>query len=288
MPTISKLDAATRRAAADKKISATEARTLIKEAKASGSKKPIDDIFKAIDRTDAAVETKATRLILKELDQKMSRADWVAYAQKAASTAGPWGPGGEGGKTVKRADVPAAIQKIHDRWLKGQPEDEVQMTELDVAGKPAYLLSQYSEFGTSFALFDAAGKSIELKDDVENIERNRKRIQGAYAEHFGTPDMKAWKGTIENTDLGVIRNYYATASELKGKPRTDALNAEMKAVFADDKKKLRGDSIEQQVFKNKSDGSLLLITGDRTGRGAEHFALFSKKGELVKRFSIDV
>lgn len=284
---IAKLDVATRRAALDKKITTAEARTLIKEAKASGSKKPIDDIFKAIDRTSAAIETGATRLILKELDQTMTKAEWVAYAQKATSPAGVWGPGSDGGKNVKRADVPAAIQKIHDKWLKSSPEDDVNMTAIEVAGKPVYLLSQYSEFGTSFAAFDAAGKNIELKEDTKNVDRNKKRIQGAYAEHFGTPDMKAWKGTIENTDLGVIRNYYANASELKGKTRTDALTAEMKAVLSEDKKKLKGDSVEGQVFRNKSDGSLLLITGDRTGRGAEHFALFDKRGELVKRFSID-
>ncbi len=285
---VSKLDTVVRRAAQDKNITATEARAIVKEAKASGSKKPIDDIFKAIDRSDAAIESKATRLILKELDQKMSRAEWVAYAQKAASPSGAWGPGGEGGKIVKRADVPAAIQKIHDRWAKADPEDDVEMVELDVAGKPAYLLSQYSEFGTSFALFDGSGKSIELKEDTQNVERNRVRIQAAYDQHFGTPDMKAWRGTIEHTDLGVIRNYYANASELKGTTRTGALNAEMKAVFAEDKKKTKGDSIEQQVFKNKTDGSLLLITGDRSGRGPEHFALFKKSGELVKRFSIDI
>lgn len=287
---VSKLDTVVRRAATDRNITATEARAIVKEAKASGSKKPIDDVFKAIDRSDAAIETKATRIILKELDQKLSRAEWVAYAQKAASPSGAWGPSGEGGKSVKRADVPAAIQKIHDRWASSDPEgeSEVQMVELDVAGKPAYLLSQYSEFGTSFGLFDGSGKSIELKEDTKNVERNRARVQAAYDQHFGTPDMKAWKGTIEHTDLGVIRNYYANASELKGRTRTDALTAEMKSVFSDDKKKLKGDGIEQQVFKNKTDGSLLLITGDRTGRGAEHFALFKKTGELVKRFSIDV
>ena len=67
---------------------AAEAKTLIKEARASGSKKPIDDIFKAIDRTSAAIETGATRLILKELDQTMTKAEWVAYAQKASSPSG--------------------------------------------------------------------------------------------------------------------------------------------------------------------------------------------------------
>ena len=75
---IAKLDVATRRAALDKKITASEARTLIKEAKASGSKKPIDDIFKAIDRTSAAIETGATRLNLKDLDQPITQAEWGA------------------------------------------------------------------------------------------------------------------------------------------------------------------------------------------------------------------
>ena len=111
---IAKLDVATRRAALDKKITAAEAKTLIKEAKASGSKKPIDDIFKAIDRTSAAIETGATRLILKELDQPMTKAEWVAYAQKAASPAGVWGPGSDGGKNVKRADVPAPLPELFD------------------------------------------------------------------------------------------------------------------------------------------------------------------------------
>jgi len=146
---------------------------------------------------------------------------------------------------VKRADAPAAIQKIHDRWLKSSPEDDVRMTAIDVAGKPLYLLSQSSEFGTGFAMFDGAGKNIELKEDSKNVERNKKRLQGAYAEHFSMPDMRAWKGTIENTDLGVIRNYYANASELKGKTRADALPPEMKAVLSEDKKKLKGDLVKR-------------------------------------------
>ncbi|MFO0594479.1 MAG: hypothetical protein U0228_04225 [Myxococcaceae bacterium] len=285
---VSKLDTAVRRVAIDNHITASEAKTLIKEVKASGSKKPIDDLFKAIDRTDAAIDTDATRLILKELDQKMSKTEWVHYAQKAASTAGAWGPGGEGSTKVTRANLPPALQKIFDKWEKSSPEDKPEVSSFDVAGKKAYLMSQYSEFGTSYGLFDEGGKSIELKEDSANVQKNARRIQKAYDQYFRAPDMKNWKNSIEHTELGVIRNYYANASELKGAPLTNALNAEMKKVISEDKKSVKKADVETQVFKNKTDGSFLIITGSRSGIGPEHFALFNKAGSLQKRFDLDI
>ncbi len=285
---VSKLDTAVRRVAVDNHITATEAKSLIKEAKASGSKKPIDDIFKAIDRTDASIDTKATRLILKELDQKMTRSEWVHYAQKAASTAGAWGPGSDGSTRVKRADLPPALGKIFDKWEKSSPDDTPEVVSFDVAGKPAFLMSQYSEFGTAYGLFDEAGKSIELKEDSQNVQREARRIQSAYDTHFRAPDMRNWKDSIQHTELGVIRNYYANASALTGSKKTDALTAPMKKVIAEDTKAVKRSDVDTQVFKNKTDGSLLIVTQARTGIGAEHFALFNKAGTLVKRFELDI
>ncbi len=284
---ISKLDSTIRRVAADDHITRAEARSLVKEAKASGSKKPIDDIFNAIDRTRASIEAGATRLILSELDQKMTKKEWVEYAQKAASPSGVWGPGSDGAKNVKRSELPDAVKKVFDRWQKSQPEDDVYVVEIDVAGKPAYLMHQYSEFGTSFGLFDAAGKSIELKEDTENVRREARRIQGAYDKHFRSPEMRAWKNCVQHTDIGVLRDMYSSATELKGRTLSDALNTEMKKVIAEDKKSVKRDP-QTQVFKNKSDGSYLVITQARDYKGPEHFALFNKQGALVKRFEVDI
>lgn len=283
---VSKLDTAVRRVAADNHITRTEARSLIKEAKASGSKKPIDDIFKAIDKTQASIDAGATRLILSELDQKMSRAEWVAYAQKAASPSGVWGPGGDGAKNVAPSALPEGVKKVYDRWLKGSPEDKPEVSTFEVAGKPVYLMSQYSEFGTSFGLFDESGKAIELKEDTKNVQREAHRIQAAYDAVFRAPEMKAWKGCVEHTDIGVLRNFYDAATELKGSSLTAALSADMKAVIADQKKAVKREP-QTQVFKNKGDGSYLVMTQARDYKGPEHLALFDKGGKLVKQYAID-
>jgi hypothetical protein len=285
---VSKLDTAVKRVAADHHISATEAKSLIKEAKASGSKKPIDDIFKAIDRTDASIDTRATRLILKELDQKMTRSEWVHYAQKAASPSGVWGPGSDGSTRVKRADLPEGMRKVFDKWAESAIEDTPEVVSFDVAGKPAFLMSQYSEFGTSYGLFDAAGKSIELKEDTQNVQREARRIQGAYDAVFRSPPMKHWKDSVQHTEIGVMRNYAENATLLTGSKRTDALNAAMKKVIGEHEKAIKRGDPETQVFRNKSDGSILLVTQARTFTGAEHFALFNKSGALVKQFTVDV
>ncbi len=284
---VSKLDTAIRRAAADQRVTRTEARTLVKTARASGSKKPIDDIFKAIKKTDASVAANATRLILSELDQKMTRAEWVSYAQKAASPSGVWGPSSEGTTLVKRDELPAAMKKIYDRWEKSSPEDTPQVFTFDVAGKPAFLMSQYSEWGTSFGLFDAAGKSIELKADVENTQREARRIQGAYDKHFGAPDMKAWRGTVQHTEIGVIKNYRHNATQLTGRALADVMKGEVKKGADAQKKEAKKDS-QTEVFKNKTDGSLLVITHARDYRGPELFSLFDKKGTPVKQFEVDI
>ncbi|MCC6332808.1 MAG: hypothetical protein IT380_02325 [Myxococcales bacterium] len=283
---VSKLDTTIRRVASDNHITRTEARSLVKEAKASGSKKPIDDIFKAIDKTQASIEAGATRLILSELDQKMTRAEWVAYAQKAASPSGVWGPGSDGSKKVSREDLPPAVKKVFDKWEKSWPEDKPQAFTFDVAGKPAFLLEQYSEFGTSFGLFDVNGKAIELKEDTKNVQREARRIQAAYDSVFRAPEMKAWKDCVQHTDIGVLRDFYDVGKELKGRTLTDALSADMKKVIAEQKKGIEREP-QTQVFKNKKDGSFLVMTQARDYRGPEQLALFNKQGALVKQYSID-
>lgn len=284
---ISKLDTAVRRVAADSHITKAEARSLIKEAKASGSKKPIDDIFGAIKRTDASIDAGATRLILSELDQKMTRAQWVAYAQKAASPSGVWGPGSDGSKKVSRDALPPGVKKVFDKWEKSWPEDKPEVVTFDVAGKPAYLMSQYSEFGTSFGLFDESGKAIELKEDTENVQREARRIQGAYDKYFRSPELKAWKDCVQHTDIGVLRNFHDDAALLKGRTLAEATTPDIKKIIDEQRKAVKRDP-ETQVFRNKHDGSLLVITQAKDYRGPEHFALFSKAGALVKRFEIDV
>ena len=283
---VTKLDTAVRRVASDNHITRTEAKALVKEAKASGSKKPIDDIFNAIHRTDASIDAGATRLILSELDQKMTRTEWVLYAQKAASPSGVWGPGSDGSKKVAHADLPAGLKKVFDKWDNGV-EDKPEVVTFDVAGKPAFLMSQYSEFGTSYGLFDAAGKSIELKEDVENVQREARRIQGGYDKYFRSPELKAWKTSVQHTEIGVIRNYGENATLLKGLKLTEALTPAMKRVVDEQKKLVKKDS-ETQLFRNKTDGSLLAITQARGSTGPEHFTLFNKSGAVVKQFEIDV
>ncbi|MFT3706279.1 MAG: hypothetical protein QM817_01305 [Archangium sp.] len=285
---MSKLDSAVKRVATDHHITATEAKSLIKEAKASGSKKPIDDIFKAIDRTDASIDTKATRLILKELDQKMTRSEWVHYAQKAASPSGVWGPGSDGSVKVKRADLPEGLRKVFDKWADSSVEDTPEVVSFDVAGKPAFLMSQYSEFGTSYGLFDAAGKSIELKEDTQNVQREARRIQGAYDSVFRSPPMKNWKDSVQHTEIGVVRNYAENATLLTGAKRTEALTPAIKKVISEQEKSIKRGDPETQIFKNKTDGSLLVISQARTATGAEFLSLFNKSGALVKQFTIDV
>lgn len=284
---VTKLDTAVRRVASDNHITRTEAKALVKEAKASGSKKPIDDIFNAIHKTDASIDAGATRLILSELDQKMTRAEWVQYAQKAASPSGVWGPGSDGSKKVAHADLPPAVKKIFDKWESTSPEDKPEVVSFDVAGKPAYLMSQYSEFGTSYGLFDEAGKSIELKQDTENVQREARRIQGAYDKNFRAPDMKNWKSSVQHTEIGVVRNYGENATLLKGAKLTEAITPAMKKVIDAQKKLISKDS-DTQVFKNKTDGSLLVITQAKNYSGPEHFTLFSKSGAVVKQFSVDI
>ena len=66
---VSKLDTVVRQVATDKLITRTEAKKIISAVKESPGKKPIDDVFKAIDKSGAAIETGATRLLLSELDQ---------------------------------------------------------------------------------------------------------------------------------------------------------------------------------------------------------------------------
>ena len=122
MPTKVTLDQVVRRAAENLNVDGREAPAIVRAAKASGSKKPIDDVFEAIDRVDASVDAKAVRFICANLDQKMSRAEWVRYVQKCASTAGAWAPGSEGTTKVSWSDLPAALKKIYDRWEKSSPK----------------------------------------------------------------------------------------------------------------------------------------------------------------------
>jgi hypothetical protein len=197
-----------------------------------------------------------------------------------------WGPGSDGSKKVSRDALPAGVQKVYDRWLKSSPEDTPQVVTFDVAGKPAYLMSQYSEFGTSFGLFDEGGKAIELKEDTQNVQREAHRIQAAYDAVFHAPEMKAWKSCVQHTDIGVLRNFYDVGTELKGRTLSDATSADMKKVIAEQKKAVKRDP-QTQVFKNNQDGSFLVMTQAKDYRGPELFALFDKRGALVKQFSVD-
>lgn len=282
---VSKLDTVIRQAATDKHITRAEAKKIVTAAKATSTTKPIDDVFKAIDKADAAVDMGATRLILSELDQHMTRAQWVEYAQKATSPAGVWGPGSEGGTSVRRGDLPPAVRKVFDRWNSGS-EDAPTVTKLDVAGKPVYLLSQYSEFGTSFGAFDEAGKHIELKEDTKNVERNARNTQAKYDSVFKLPEMRGWANAIEHTDLGVIINYRAAGPALTGAKRTQAMSPDMKAAEKDLKATLKAGA-DIELFHSTKDGTYLLVGTPASHSGRAEYAHFSKQGKLLQTYSLD-
>jgi hypothetical protein len=69
-------------------------------------------------------------------------------------------------------------------------------------------------------------------------------------------------------------------------PEADALSDEVKKTVADVKKTFRGDG-EVQVYRSKTDRTLLVIAGKRSGIGREHFVHFSRTGTLQQRFTID-
>jgi hypothetical protein len=280
---VNKLDTAIRQAASDKLITRTEARKIVLAAKQTPSAKPIDDVFKAIDKSGAAVATGATRLILSELDQRMTRSQWVEYAQKATSPAGLWGPGSEGGTRVKREDLPAGVRKAFDRWNNG--EDTPTVTKLDVAGKPVYLMSQYSEFGTSFGAFDEAGKQIELKEDTKNVGRNARRTQQKFDAVFKRPEMRGWSSAIEHTELGVIINYRAAGTFLTGARRSQAMSPEMKKAEKTFKEALKAGA-EIELFRSTRDGTYLLVGTPASNSGREEYAHFSKQGKLLNTYSL--
>lgn len=282
---ITKLDTVIKKAASDRIIRGSEATAIIREAKKSGSTRPITDVFAAIDRTRASIDAKATRLICGNLEQKMTRAEWIHFAQKCASPSGVWGPGGDGAKKVSRAELPPAVKKVFDRWQASDAEDKVNVVTFTVAGKPAYLMNQYSEFGTSFGLFDQAGKSLDLKEDSENVKRETARVQGTFDKYFRSPEMKAWRDAVEHTDIGVLSDYRKVSTALDAS-KIAALPAEVKTVLADMKKDVKKD-LRLEVFRNKSDGSLLAIV-QQSYTGPEHFAHFSKSGTLKQRFTIDL
>lgn len=281
MPKIDpKLTAVVKTAAADLEITRQEAKPIVAAAKKTGSKTPIDDVFKAIGRTKAAIDTGATRYILGHLDQQLSRKDWMAYVSKAASTAGAWGPSDDGAKKVKRLDLPAPVRKIFDAWQKSDSEDKPEVVSFDVASKPAFVMSQYSEFGTSVGLFDAAGKSIPLKEDTVNVKRDRDRIQGIYTAAFADPALKNWRSVVTHTDLGVSINYMNAGDLLekgKGAPKA-AKDAAAKLA----KELGRGSAI----YRNKKDGSYLVIA-DSKDASVTKYGLFSKTGGAPKFFSVD-
>ena len=148
-------------------------------------------------------------------------------------------------------------------------------------------MSQYSEFGTLFGLFDEGGKNIELKQDTKNMEREKRRIQGAYDKWFGSPALKNWSSAVQNTDLGVLRTYGTPGSELGGKRLVKATTPAVKRVVSEMKKLIKKDP-EVRLFRNRKDGSLLVVGQYCGATGPEHFALFSKQGRLIERFVIDV
>jgi hypothetical protein len=281
---VSKLDAVVRQVATDKLITRAEAKKIISAVKESPGTKPIDDVFKAIDKSGAAIEAGATRLLLSELDQKMTRAEWVSYAQKATSPAGLWGPSDEGGTKVSRAELPPALKKIFDKWSAS--EDAPNVTKLDVAGKDVYLFDQYSEFGTSFGAFDEAGKSIELKEDTTNVRRNARRTQAKYDAVFKQPEMAAWAKSIEHTDLGVIINYRENATALTGAGKTAASTPDVKKAERDMRATLKAGA-QLELFKNSKDGSYLLVGTPASNSGAAEYAHFSKAGKLLATYSLE-
>ena len=282
---VNKLDTVIRQAASDKLITRAEARRIVSAAKQVGTTKPIDDVFKAIDKSDAAIEVGATRLILSELDQRMTRGQWVEYAQKATSPAGLWGPGSEGGTSVKRGDLPPAMRKVFDKWNDGS-EDAPRVTKLDVAGKPVYLMSQYSEFGTSFGAFDEAGKHIELKEDSKNVRRIARHQQEKYDSVFKRPEMSGWSNAVEHTELGVIINYRASGPSLTGAKRSEAMSADMKKAEKDMKATLKTGA-EVELFRSTKDSTYLLVGTPASHSGRAEYAHFSKQGKLLAAYSLD-
>lgn len=282
---VSKLDSVVHHAAADRLITRAEAKKIVTAAKKEPGRKPIDDVFKAIDKQKAAVDMGATRLILSELDQKMTRAQWIEYAQKATSPAGVWGPGNEGGTSVKRDALPAGVKKVFDRWNDGA-EDAPTVTRLDVAGKDVFLMSQYSEFGTAFAAFDASGKQIELKEDTVNVKRNAERTQAKYDAVFKRPEMKGFANAIEHTELGVIINYRAAGPSLTGAKKTQAMSADMKKAERAMKAQLKSGA-EVELFKSTKDGSYLLVGTPASRSGRAEYAHFSKQGKPLGTYSLD-
>lgn len=286
MPTIAKtLEQAVRHAAANQNISAREAPAIVLAAQREGTKKPIDAVFAAIDSVGASVDTKATRFICANLDQKLSRADWVRYVQKCASPSGAWGPGGEGAIKVVRAELPAAMKKVFDEWKTSDPENAPHVVRFEVAGKSAFLIDQFSEFGTSFGLFDGDGKALGLKQDVTNIAREARRIQGAYDKWFRAPSLKAWSSAVQHTDIGVLITYETAGTYLKGKALTNALTPNVKRVV-DEMQLVLKKNPQVDLLRNRHDGSLLVVGQRSDGIGPAQYALFSKQGRLMERFII--
>ena len=286
--TTNKLDQVIRNAAANQNIDGSEARAIVKAAKDSGTKKPIDAIFKAIDEVGASIDAKATRFICANLDQKMSNAEWVRYVQKCASTAGVWGPSGDGAKTVSRADLPPAMKKVFDSWADNGVGSKPDVSRFEVAGKSAFIVSQYDSIdgGTAVGLYDEHGKDIEVKEDTKNVRREAKRIQGAYDKWFGSPALAAWKSAIEKTDVGVSCMYSNAGDFLEGKALTKAMTSEVKRV-TDEMTRLAGKKPYVGVYKNHQDGSLLATCNDYSS-GKGQYALFSKQGRLIERFVVEI
>jgi len=279
--TITKLQADAKKYASDRLINVSEAKRLVTVAKSSGSKKPIDDVFEAIRvHTDAAVSTPATRAIISSLEQRLTRAEYVAYAQKAASGAGAWAP--SSGTKVPKSAQPAAIQKIVERWE--QSGDPVNVSSISIAGKPVYMFDQFTDFGAAVGLFDEAGKNIEMKQDTENVKRNSERIQAKYITPFSVPELKNWKAAISKTDIGVLLDFGSRGS--RSDPETSrAMSAEMKDAMAQMKASL-GANNRLELFHNRYDRTYLLTGGQVGGAGNNEYALFTNAGTPIKAFKI--
>lgn len=282
-----KLSTVVKKAARDHHITTRDAKQLIAAARLSQSKKPIQDVFNEIDGTHASIDPKATRLILAQLHQPLSRAHWVEFVQKATAPTALWATSLEGLTPVNVNALPARLQQRLDRWVRTSPSrDSLQVVTFEVAGRPVYLASQRTDFGLARAMFDGDGKSIPFKHDDRNALREVARIRQLYAAHFGSPEMAAWKKAVTETPAGVLRDYGANATKLMGPALAEVLTGAVGRIATEQQRLVTNPRTE--VFRNSSDHSLLLVTQATSATGPEHFALFSDRGVLRQRFVIDL
>ena len=90
---------------------------------------------------------------------------------------------------------------------------------------------------------------------------------------------------LEHTNIGVLTDYSKVASQLGGAKKDAVLTGEVKSFVDDALKHI--EKGESRVYKNKSDGSLLVAV-QKSYSGPELLGRFSKGGKLLGTHKIDV